>query len=60
MAVRSAYLAKKGDKPAKSKSDLKNSGLTAEEERQAYYDRRVLPFVHWARGCCGWHGNGGH
>jgi pyruvate dehydrogenase E1 component alpha subunit len=42
MAVRSAYLAKKGDKPAKSKPDLKNSGLSADEERKAYYDMLLI------------------
>ena len=42
MAVRSAYLAKKGDKPAKAKSDLKNSGLSAEEELQAYHDMLLI------------------
>jgi pyruvate dehydrogenase E1 component alpha subunit len=42
MAVRSAYLAKKGDKPTKAKSDLKNSGLSAEEELKAYYDMLLI------------------
>jgi pyruvate dehydrogenase E1 component alpha subunit len=42
MAVRSAYLAKKGDKPSKAKPDLKNSGLSAEEELKAYYDMLLI------------------
>ena len=42
MAVRSAYLAKKGDKPVKAKFDLKNSGLSAEEELKAYYDMLLI------------------
>jgi pyruvate dehydrogenase E1 component alpha subunit len=41
MAVKSAYLAKKGDKPSK-KADLKNSGLAAEEELKAYYDMLLI------------------
>ncbi len=42
MAVRSAYLAKKGDKPAKAKPDLKNSGLSAELELKAYHDMLLI------------------
>ena len=44
MAVKSAYLARKGDKPAKKndKSDLKNSGLSKEEELKAYYDMLLI------------------
>jgi pyruvate dehydrogenase E1 component alpha subunit len=42
MAVRSAYLAKKGDKPAKAKPDLKNSGLSADLELKAYYDMLLI------------------
>ena len=44
MAVRSAYLARKGAKPEKSikKSDLKNSGFTAEEELIAYKDMLLI------------------
>jgi len=42
MAVRSAYLAKKGDKPVKAKPDLKNSGLSAELELKAYHDMLLI------------------
>ncbi len=44
MAVKSAYLARKGDKPPKGAkaSDLKNSGFTAEEEMQAYKDMLLI------------------
>ena len=41
MAVKSAYLARKGDKPSK-KNDLKNSGLAAEEELKAYHDMLLI------------------
>ena len=41
MAVRSAYLARKGDKPGK-KDDLKNSGLSTEEELKAYHDMLLI------------------
>jgi pyruvate dehydrogenase E1 component alpha subunit len=44
MAVKSAYLARKGDKPSKGTkaADLKNSGLKAEEELQAYRDMLLI------------------
>jgi len=44
MAVRSAYLARKDGKPEKSskKSDMKNSGFTAEEELKAYKDMLLI------------------
>ncbi|MBK8771716.1 MAG: pyruvate dehydrogenase (acetyl-transferring) E1 component subunit alpha [Rhizobiales bacterium] len=44
MAVKSAYLARKGDKPPKGAkaSDLKNSGFTAEEEINAYRDMLLI------------------
>jgi pyruvate dehydrogenase E1 component alpha subunit len=44
MAVKSAYLARKNGKPEKAskKSDLKNSGFTAEEELQAYRDMLLI------------------
>ncbi len=44
MAVRSAYLARKGAKAEKSakKTDLKNSGLSAEEELKAYHDMLLI------------------
>ena len=44
MAVRSAYLARKGGKPEKpsKKSDMKNSGFTAEEELKAYRDMLLI------------------
>ena len=42
MAVRSAYLAKKGDKPAKDKPDLKNSALSAELELKAFHDMLLI------------------
>jgi pyruvate dehydrogenase E1 component alpha subunit len=44
MAVKSAYLARKGDKPTKKneKPDLKNSGLSTEEELKAYYDMLMI------------------
>jgi pyruvate dehydrogenase E1 component alpha subunit len=41
MAVKSAYLARKGDKPSK-KDDLKNSGLSKDEELKAYYDMLLI------------------
>jgi pyruvate dehydrogenase E1 component alpha subunit len=44
MVVKSAYLARKGakaEKPAK-KSDLKNSGFSAEEELLAYHDMLLI------------------
>jgi len=44
MVVKSAYLARKGakvEKPAK-KSDLKNSGFSAEEELHAYHDMLLI------------------
>jgi len=41
MAVKSAYLARKGDKPSK-KDDLKNSGLSTEEELKAYHDMLLI------------------
>jgi pyruvate dehydrogenase E1 component alpha subunit len=44
MVVKSAYLARKGakaEKPAK-KSDLKNSGFSAEEELKAYHDMLLI------------------
>ncbi len=43
MAVRSAYLARKGlkEKPSK-KTDLKNSGFTKDEELQAYRDMLLI------------------
>lgn len=41
MAVKSAYLARKGDKPSK-KGDLKNSGLEPAEELQAYHDMLLI------------------
>ena len=44
MAVKSAYMAKKGQKPEKSskKSDLANSGFTADEELKAYKDMLLI------------------
>ncbi|MFT3672004.1 pyruvate dehydrogenase (acetyl-transferring) E1 component subunit alpha [Aestuariivirga sp.] len=44
MAVKSAYLARKGDKVPKGakNSDLKNSGFTAAEELQAYRDMLLI------------------
>jgi pyruvate dehydrogenase E1 component alpha subunit len=44
MAVRSAYLARKGAKPEKpnKKPDLKNSGLSAEAELKAYHDMLLI------------------
>ena len=44
MAVKSAYLARKGGRPEKpaKKSDLKNSGFTAEEELKAYRDMLLI------------------
>src|ERR1700744_1071677 len=44
MAVKSAYLSRKNGKPDKSgkKSDLKNSGFTAEEELKAYRDMLLI------------------
>ena len=44
MAVKSAYMAKKGPKPEKSskKSDLANSGFTADEELKAYKDMLLI------------------
>jgi pyruvate dehydrogenase E1 component alpha subunit len=44
MAVSSAYLARKAAKAAKSspKQDLKNSGLSKEEELKAYYDMLLI------------------
>ncbi len=44
MAVKSAYLARKGDKPPKGAkaSDLKNTGFTAKEEIQAYRDMLLI------------------
>ncbi|MDE2384732.1 MAG: pyruvate dehydrogenase (acetyl-transferring) E1 component subunit alpha [Alphaproteobacteria bacterium] len=44
MAVRSAYLARKGAKAEKSakKSDIANSGFTAEEELKAYRDMLLI------------------
>ncbi len=41
MAVKSAYLARKGDKPGK-KDDLKNSGLSQDEELKAYHDMLLI------------------
>jgi pyruvate dehydrogenase E1 component alpha subunit len=44
MAVSSAYLARKAAKAAKSspKQDLKNSGLSQDEELKAYYDMLLI------------------
>jgi pyruvate dehydrogenase E1 component alpha subunit len=44
MAVSSAYLARKAAKAAKSspKQDLKNSGLSKDEELKAYYDMLLI------------------
>ncbi|MBL8791864.1 MAG: pyruvate dehydrogenase (acetyl-transferring) E1 component subunit alpha, partial [Rhizobiales bacterium] len=44
MAVKSAYLARKGDKAPKGakNSDLKNSGFSAAEELQAYRDMLLI------------------
>ena len=47
MAVKSAYLARKGDKVGKSDKggkapDLKNSGFTADEELKAYHDMLLI------------------
>jgi pyruvate dehydrogenase E1 component alpha subunit len=47
MAVRSAYLARKGAKPEKTskttaKADLKNSGLSKDEELKAYHDMLLI------------------
>jgi len=43
MAVKSAYLARKGPKEKSSKKqDLKNSGFTKDEELQAYHDMLLI------------------
>ena len=52
MAVKSADVARKGDKPPKGAkaSELKNSGFTAEEEMNAYRDLRLMS--HMAEKAC--------